>query len=51
MCFLLQLYLQNVDIADKLYGQPTEIEALLEYDFMEDRDWLLEQDFRLLPYE
>ena len=43
------IYLQNVDICDKLYGQPAEIEALLGYDFLEGRDWLLEQDFRLLP--
>ena len=43
LCFLLQLYLQNVDICDRLYGQPTEIEALLGYDFLEGRDWLLEQ--------
>ena len=33
----------------KLYGQPAEIEALLGYDFLEGRDWLLEQAFRLLP--
>ena len=43
------IYLQDVDICDKLYGQPTEIEALLGYDFLEGRDWLLEQAFRLLP--
>ena len=43
------IYLQDVDICDKLYGQPAEIEALLGYDFLEDRDWLLEQAFRLLP--
>ena len=43
------IYLQDVDICDKLYGQPEEIEALLGYDFLEDRDWLLEQAFRLLP--
>ena len=43
------IYLQDVDICDKLYGQPAEIEALLGYDFLEDRDWLLEQTFRLLP--
>ena len=43
------IYLQDVDICDKLYGQPAEIEALLGYDFLEDRDWLLEQVFRLLP--
>lgn len=41
--------LQDVDICERLYGQPTEIEALLGYDFLEGRDWLLEQDFRLLP--
>ena len=41
--------LQDVDICDKLYGQPAEIEALLGYDFLEDRDWLFEQAFRLLP--
>lgn len=41
-------YLQNVDICDKLYGQPAEIEALLGYDFLEGRDWLLEQAFKLL---
>ena len=41
--------LRDVDICDKLYGQPAEIEALLGYDFLEGRDWLLEQDFRLLP--
>jgi hypothetical protein len=43
------IYLQDVDICDKLYGQPAEIEALLGYDFLEGQDWLLEQDFRLLP--
>ena len=42
------IYLQDVDICDRLYGQPAEIEALLGYDFLEGRDWLLEQDFRLL---
>ena len=42
------IYLQNVDIFDRLYGQPTEIEALLGYDFLEGRDWLLEQAFKLL---
>ena len=42
------IYLRDVDICDRLYGQPTEIEALLGYDFLEGRDWLLEQDFRLL---
>lgn len=42
------IYLQDVDICDKLYGQPTEIEALLGYDFLESRDWLLEQAFKLL---
>ena len=41
--------LQDVDICDKLCGQSEEIEALLEYDFLEGRDWLLEQAFRLLP--
>ena len=41
--------LQDVDICDKLYGQSEEIEALLGYDFLESRDWLLEQAFRLLP--
>ena len=40
--------LQDVDICDKLYGQPAEIEALLGYDFLEGRDWLLEQTFKLL---
>ena len=48
LCFLLPLYLQNVDICDWLYGQLTEIEALLGYDFLEGRDWLLEQVFKLL---
>ena len=43
--------LRDVDIFDELYGQPAEIEALLGYDFLEGRDWLSEQDFRLLPYE
>lgn len=43
------IYLQDVDICDRLYGQPTEIEALLGYDFLEGRDWLLEQAFKLLP--
>ena len=32
------IYLQDVDICDKLYGQPPEIEALLGYDFLEGRD-------------
>ena len=41
--------LQDVDICDKLYGQSAEIEALLEYDFLEGRGWMLEQAFRLLP--
>jgi len=44
------IYLQDVDICDKLYGQPTEIEALLGYDFLEGRDWLLERTFKLLSY-
>ena len=43
------IYLQNVDICAKLYGQPAEIEALLGYDFLEGRDWLLEQALKLLP--
>lgn len=43
------IYLQDVDICDKLYGQPAEIEALLGHDFLEGRDWLLERVFRLLP--
>ena len=43
--------LRDVDIFDELYGQQAEIEALLGYDFLEGRDWLLERDFRLLPYE
>ena len=42
------IYLQDVDICDRLYGQPAEIEALLGYDFLEGRDWLLEQVFKLL---
>lgn len=42
------IYLQDVDICGRLYGQPTEIEALLGYDFLEGRDWLLEQAFKLL---
>lgn len=42
------IYLQDVDICDKLYGQPAEIEALLGYNFLEGRDWLLEQAFKLL---
>lgn len=42
------IYLQDVDICDRLYGQPAEIEALLGYDFLEGRDWLLEQAFKLL---
>ena len=56
MSFRLRLWFQNqtitlqdVDICDKLYGQSAEIEALLGYDFLEGRDWLLEQAFRLLP--
>ena len=40
--------LSNVDIFDKLYGQPAEIEALLGYDFLEGRDWLLDQEFSFL---
>ena len=40
--------LRDVDICDELYGQPAEIEALLGYDFLEDRNWLLEQDFKIL---
>ena len=43
------IYLRDVDICDKLYGQPAEIAALLGYDFLEGCDWLLEQDFKLLP--
>ena len=35
------IYLQDVDICDKLYGQPAEIEALLGYDFLEGRDCFL----------
>jgi len=44
------IYLQDVDICDRLYGQPAEIEALLGYDFLEGRDWLLERTFKLLSY-
>lgn len=40
--------LRDVDIFDKLYGQPAGIEALLGYDFLEGRDWLLDQEFRFL---
>lgn len=40
--------LREVDIVDKLYGQPAEMEALLGYDFLKDRDWLLDQEFRFL---
>jgi len=43
----LPLYLQNVDICDKLYGQPTEIEALLGYDFLEGSNWRLTTDEKL----
>lgn len=43
------IYLQDVDICDRLYDQLAEIEALVGYDFLEGRDWLLEQAFRLLP--
>lgn len=42
------IYLQDVDICDKLYGQPAEVEALLGYDFLEGQDWLLDQEFRFL---
>lgn len=37
--------LRDVDIFDELYGQPAEIEALLGYDFLEGRDWLLDKEF------
>ena len=47
LCFLLPLYLQNVDICDWLYGQPTEIEALLGYDFLEGSNWRLTTDEKL----
>lgn len=43
------VYLKDVDIFDKLYGQPAEIEALLGYDFLEGQDWLLDQELRFLP--
>ena len=40
------IQLQNIDIGE-LCGQPPDIEALLGYDFLEGRDWQLDQDFRL----
>ncbi len=40
------IQLQNIDIGE-LCGQPSDIEALLGYDFLEGRDWQLDQDFRL----
>ena len=39
----------RINESDRLYGQPTEIEALLGYEFLEGLDWLFEQAFRLLP--
>ena len=41
------IHLRNVDICDKIYGQPDEIETLFGFDFLEGKDWLLEQDFKL----
>lgn len=39
--------LRDVDICEALYGQPADVEALLGYDFLEGRDWQLDQTFRL----
>lgn len=42
------IHLKDVDICDKLYGQPADMEALLGYDFLEGRDWQLDQELYLL---
>ena len=39
--------LRDVDISEKLYGQPADIEALLGYDFLEGMDWRLDQEFQV----
>lgn len=39
--------LRDVDICEALYGQPADVEVLLGYDFLEGRDWQLDQTFRL----
>ena len=41
------IHLRDVDIREKIYGQPPDIEALLGYDFLEGIDWKLDQEFRL----
>lgn len=39
--------LRGVDIHETLYGQPADVEVLLGYDFLEGRDWQLDQTFQL----
>lgn len=39
--------LRDVDISEKLYGQPADVEALLGYDLLAGTDWQLDQEFRL----
>lgn len=42
------IHLRNADICGQIYGQPDDIEALLGYDFLEGRDWMLDREFQLL---
>lgn len=39
--------LRDVDISEKIYGQPADIEALLGYDFLEGIDWRLDREFQI----
>ena len=41
------IHLRDVDISEKIYGQPDDIEALLGYDFLEGIDWRLDKEFQL----
>jgi len=41
------VHLRDVDIQEKIYGQPADIEALLGYDFLEGSDWQLDREFCL----
>lgn len=41
------IMLRDVDISEKIYGQPDDVEALLGYDFLEGTDWRLDQEFQV----
>lgn len=41
------IHLHNIDILEKIYGVPEDIEALFGYDFLEGKNWLLDCEFKL----